>query len=104
MTQLDDRILEHLASAEWASPHTMESRRGFESASAGRIGERCCLLECAELIEPLVRDSEMYCITGKGRRYLIGEYDVEWLPLPLSAVIEAFGKPIRLSATAPERS
>ena len=38
-------------------------------------------------------------ITGKGRRYLIGEYDVEWLPLPTAAVIEAFGRGVKLTAS-----
>jgi len=99
MIQLDDRLLEYLSSVDWASPRTVASQRGFESASSGRIRERCCLLEYAELIRPLFSRSEMYKLTGKGRRYLIGEYDVEWLPLPASAVIEAFGRPLQLVAS-----
>jgi hypothetical protein len=99
MKQLDDRILEHLAGVDWASPQTIESKEGFESASAGRIEERCCLLKYAELIEPLVNGSEMYCISGKGRRYLIGDYDVEWLALPASAVMEAYGRRVKLTAS-----
>jgi len=99
MVQLDDRILEHLSGVEWESPRTLSNQRGFESASSRRIRGRCCLLEHAELIRPIARWSEMYQITPKGRRYLAGEYDVEWLSLPAAAVIDAFGHHVKLIAS-----
>jgi hypothetical protein len=62
--QLDDRILKHVASTDWASPRTMESRQGFDRASAGRIEERCCLLEYAELIAVAARKPTPLAVGG----------------------------------------
>jgi len=79
MQLLDDRILEHLAEEPWSSPAVMARLSGVD-ASAGRVRERCELLAHAELVTPM--HSDVYEITGQGERYLAGEYDVDWFPLP----------------------
>jgi hypothetical protein len=91
MQRLDDRILEHLAETDWASPRTMALDAAFEETSEMPIRDRCRLLRHAELIDAIVEDSEMYAITGPGKRYLKGEYDVDWFPLPGSAMRVLYG-------------
>jgi len=91
MQRLDDRILEHLAETDWASPRTMALDAAFEETSEMPIRDRCRLLRHAELIDAIVEDSEMYAITGPGKRYLKGEYDVDWFPLPGNAMRMLYG-------------
>lgn len=77
MQLLDERILEHIDEADWATPRTMF--RGVKldglKPSEGRIRERCEMLAQAELIAPVHGD--MYEITTTGQLYLEGELDAE---------------------------
>lgn len=81
MTPLDERVLERLAAAGWATPRSI-ARRVSQRASVGRVRERCRLLAQAGLVAPLSRERLHYELTGAGQRYLCGELDVRRLPRP----------------------
>lgn len=79
MSQLDERIIEHLDDDGWATPATM-SRSFCFTASEDRIEERCRALQDAGLVAPLYPDGEMYELTVVGTLYLDGELDAGTLP------------------------
>lgn len=79
MQLLDDRILEHLAEEPWSSPAVVVRLPEIHS-STDRVRERCELLAHADLLTPI--HSDVYEITGQGERYLEGQYNVDWFPLP----------------------
>lgn len=79
MKQLDERILEHLASEGWATPSILARERGF-TASEGHIRERCQMLQYAGLIAPISGD--MYELTNDGIHYLQGKIDARYRPWP----------------------
>jgi len=81
MTQLDDRILEHLAGESWASPRTMATAFVGTSSEA-RIWERCRVLSAAGLIGPMWPGTRMYEITTSGQLYLAGDLDAQDVPAP----------------------
>jgi len=81
MTPLDERVLELLAAEGWATPQSI-ARRVSQTASVGRVRERCGLLTEAGLVAPLTRERRHYELTGAGRRYLAGQLDVRAQPWP----------------------
>jgi hypothetical protein len=87
MQYLDERILEYLSERSWSSPRLMSTE--FKSASVLRIRERCRLLAHAELVHFPHDDTGIVEITGKGQRYLLGDYDINWFDLPQKAWREA---------------
>ncbi len=79
MHQLDERIIEHLNEAGWASPSTMS--HGFRfTASEDRISERCRALSDCGLIAPLYEGADMFELTTLGYLYLSGDLDADTLP------------------------
>ena len=81
MSQLDERIIEHLDDSGWASPSTM-SRSFCFTASEARILERCEALANSGLIAPLYERSTMYELTTLGYLYLDGDLDTQnWIYL-----------------------
>ena len=79
MSQLDERIIEHLDDEGWASASTMHRSFCF-SASEARIRERCRELSDAGLIAPIYRRATMYELTAVGMLYLDGDLDAGTLP------------------------
>lgn len=79
MSQLDERIIEHLDDSGWASPSTM-SRSFCFTASKERILERCRALADSGLIAPIYEGSTMYELTTLGYLYLDGDLDANSLP------------------------
>jgi hypothetical protein len=81
MSQLDERIIEHLDDDDsgWATPATMAREFCF-TASEDRIEERCRALQDAGLVAPLYPDGEMFELTVVGMLYLDGDLDAETLP------------------------
>lgn len=81
MTQLDDRILEHLDESGWSTPLLMSQHPRFEpmEASGGRIRERCHRLADADLV---AREARGFDITTDGQQYLQGELDAKNRPIP----------------------
>ncbi len=84
MVQLDERILEKIASEGWSTPTIMEKSIEF-SATKGHIRNRCKRLQYAGLIAPI--HGEMYELTGEGRRYLNGDLNARHLPYPNAAAV-----------------
>lgn len=80
--QVDERILEYLDEAGWATPGLLARERGF-SASEDRIAERCAMLVHAGFVAPL--HGETYEITRWGQLYLRGEVDARHQPTPSPA-------------------
>lgn len=81
MVQLDERILEHLASHSWAAPDTMTTAfAGTDSRAT--VWARCRRLSEAGLIGPLWPHSRMYEITTSGQLYLDGELNAHDVPAP----------------------
>ena len=81
MTQLDERILEHLDEDGWSTPLLMAQhpRFGPLEASENRIRERCCVLADADLVD---RESRGFEVTTWGQLYLRGDIDAENQPRP----------------------
>lgn len=79
MSQLDERIIEHLDDEGWASPATMHRSFCF-SASKARIRERCRELTGVGLVAPIYEGSDMYELTFVGQLYLDGDLDADTLP------------------------
>jgi len=79
MSQLDERIIEHLDDEGWASASTMHRSFCF-SASEARIRERCRELSDSGLIAPIYERSSMNELTVVGDLYLDGDLDAETLP------------------------
>lgn len=89
MMQVDERILEYLSAEEWSTPDIMANTRGFE-ATVNQIHERCLVLAHAELVAPVVKDSDMWELTKWGALYLEGKIDAahqEW-PYSVRAFVE----------------
>lgn len=84
MIQLDDRILENIASEGWSTPSIMAKARGF-TAPEGVIRDRCKRLHYAGLAAPI--HGRMYELTGEGQRYLDGDLDARHQPYPKASAV-----------------
>ena len=78
MSQLDERIIEHLAETSWATAATMARDFCF-TASEDRIEERCRALQDAGLVAPIYDGADMFELTTVGRLYLDGDLDADSL-------------------------
>ncbi len=91
MSQVDERILEHLDDAD--EPMTAwELAYDLGQVTRGRVAARCKVLADAGFAVQLARDKlgDQYDITGWGQRYLLGEVNADHRrPMPAPRPPEA---------------
>lgn len=78
--RLDERILDD---ESWSIPEVMVLELPIETTE-NHVKDRCRVLADADFVDVEMSESWMVQLTGEGKRYLEGEYDVDLYPAPQS--------------------